>query len=323
MKFNYEKNLLIKQEKIYPTKIDIGDEIRVIAPSQSMSVVGKENAENVCNYFKTCGYNMTFSEHSWDVDDFSSSSYEDRAADINNAFEDEHVKMIIAAIGGFNCNQVLPYINYEVIANNPKYVCGFSDNTALLNAIYARTGLVTFHGPDLNYLVNADWYTRKMFFGCFSKNSYTYIDLLSENNNCCIIQEGQCQGEIVGGSLCTFNLLKGTPFFPSLKNKILFIEDDNIVGDYFLLEFQRNLISLFQVFGADGVRGIVFGRFDESCGIGPENAKKILCSVIPSNIPILFGADFGHVDSVVTFPIGGRARLYAYDQKVSLIVENY
>lgn len=98
---------------------------------------------------------------------------------------------------------------------------------------------------------------------------------------------------------------------PDIRNKVLFLEDDNIMGPYFPYEFDRNLESLLQVEGADTIQGIVFGRFDESCGMNVDTITAILKDKVPQNIPVIFGADFGHVFPMITFPIGGAVRITA------------
>lgn len=98
---------------------------------------------------------------------------------------------------------------------------------------------------------------------------------------------------------------------PEIKNKVLFLEDDNIMGPYFCYEFDRNLESLLQTEGAETIMGIVFGRFDESCGLTIETISDIVRDKVPDNIPVIFGVDFGHVFPMITFPIGGSVRISA------------
>ena len=129
------------------------------------------------------------------------------------------------------------------------------------------------------------------------------------------IQEGTCEGTIIGGNLCTLNLLQGTPYMPDIRDKVLFLEDDNIMGPYFSYEFDRNLESLLQIDGADTIKGIVFGRFDESCGLTVETITDIIQNKVPATIPVVFGADFGHVFPMITFPIGGTSKISANKEK--------
>ena len=76
--------------------------------------------------------------------------FKKRAEDLNEAFRDKNVKAILTVIGGFNSNQIIKYLDYEMIKNNPKILCGFSDITILLDTIYAKTGLVTYYGPHFS-----------------------------------------------------------------------------------------------------------------------------------------------------------------------------
>ena len=125
-----------------------------------------------------------------------------------------------------------------------------------------------------------------------------------------IIRAGQASGIIVGGNLSTFHLLKGTHFMPSLENSILFLEDDDIVGDLTPVEFDRNLQSILHLPEFTGVRGLALGRFPRSCNMTDEAIKKILLSKEElENIPIIFNLDFSHTTPMFTYPIGGEANL--------------
>ena len=107
---------------------------------------------------------------------------------------------------------------------------------------------------------------------------------------------------------------------PDIRNKVLFLEDDNIMGDYFCYEFDRNLESLLQIEGADTIKGIVFGRFDDSCGLIVETIADIIQDKVPANIPVIFGADSGHVFPMITFPIGGTVRIQANKNKAEISI---
>lgn len=137
-----------------------------------------------------------------------------------------------------------------------------------------------------------------------------------------VVQEGVCEGNIIGGNLCTLNLLQGTPYMPDLNEKVLFIEDDNIMGDYFVPEFDRNLQSLLQVRGADSIRGIVFGRFIDSCKLDSNVIRKIITDKVSPGIPVIFGVDFGHVFPMITFPIGGKVKITAKDDDLKIFLLN-
>lgn len=129
-----------------PAKLKSGDEIRVVSPSVSLGIISLENREIANRRLAEMGFKVTVGRHAEEMDEFSSSSIESRVEDLHEAFADPNVKGILAAIGGFNCNQLLRYLDYDLIKANPKVLCGYSDTTALGNAILAKTGLVTYSG---------------------------------------------------------------------------------------------------------------------------------------------------------------------------------
>lgn len=129
------------------SKLKPGDEVRVIAPSRNLTEVRHDVHHHAVDFWRKEGFNLTFSKNSREVGKFHSSSIASRVEDIHEAFSDPNVKMVITCLGGFNCNQLLRHLDYDLIAKNPKILCRFSDITALNNAIYAKTGLVTYHGP--------------------------------------------------------------------------------------------------------------------------------------------------------------------------------
>ena len=189
-----------------------------------------------------------------------------------------------------------------------------------MHAIYAKTGLVTYHGPHFStfgFDKEAE-YTQKHFYDCVMKDGPIFIQPSKNAEKYYIIQEGACEGEIIGGNLCTLNLLQGTPYMPDLRDKVLFIEDDNIMGDYFVYEFDRNLQSLLQVYGAESIKGIVFGRFEESCKLDKDVIKKVIKDKVSPDIPVIFGVDFGHVFPMITFPIGGKVKLEARENALNI-----
>ena len=308
-----------------PPKLKKGDEIRIIAPSGSLTRVRTDVLERSLAYLDENGFRVTYSTNCREMDSFSSSSVESRAADLHEAFADPDVKAVMACIGGFNVNQILPYIDYDLIRANPKILCGYSDITALLNAVYARTGLVTYHAPHLAALgfLREREYTHKYLTACLMNEDPISVTPSETAGSYTVLQEGTCEGEIAGGNLCTLNLLQGTPYMPDLRDKVLFIEDDNIMGDYFPYEFDRNLQSLLQVSGAESVRGIVFGRFDESCRLTEDTIRAIVKGKVPAGIPVVFGTDFGHVFPMISFPVGGRVKLSAKGEGIDLRITDH
>ncbi|MBQ8187197.1 MAG: LD-carboxypeptidase [Clostridia bacterium] len=306
-----------------PDRLKIGDEIRVVAPSMSLAAVWDNAHRRAAEFFRDEGFRLTYSAHSREMDRYSSSGIAARVEDLHEAFRDPDVKMILTCLGGFSCNQLLRHLDYDLIAENPKIICGYSDITALLNAIYAKTGLVTYHGPHYStfgFEGERD-YTRQAFFDCLMHDAPFEITPSNTAERYHVIQKGRCEGGIIGGNLCTLNLLQGTPYMPDLRDKVLFLEDDNIMGQYFSYEFDRNLESLLQTYGADSIRGIVLGRFEESCGMTPERIADIIRDKVPPSVPVVCGADFGHVLPIAAFPIGGTVSVSAVDKGVRIAVD--
>jgi len=303
-------------------KLKQGDEIRVIAPSRSLSVVYEEIFRNALSYLEQQGFRVTFSKHSREKDDWDSSSVRSRVEDIHEAFLDDNVKAILTAIGGFNVNQILEHIDYEIIRQHPKIICGYSDITALLNAIYAKTGLIAYHGAHFStfgFDMEAK-YTQRAFFDCVMKSKSITVKPSQAANEYTVIQRGSCEGTIIGGNLCTLNLLQGTQFMPQADEIVLFLEDDNIMGDYFVYELDRNFQSLLQAYGAERIKGVVFGRFDDSCKMNTDTVKRIIADKLPKDIPVMFGVDFGHVFPMITLPIGGKVRIdAASDPQIEIV----
>jgi len=311
---------------IYPEKLKKGDVVKVIAPSRSMALISQETREIANKRFSELGLELSFGKHVEDKDDFNSSSIESRVQDIHDAFSDKNVKAIIAVIGGFNSNQLLKYLDWEIIKDNPKIFCGYSDITILNNAILQKTGLVTYYGPHYSSFgqeLHFD-YTLDYFKKCLMQTSRFEITpsdqwsddewykdqqsrKLIKNNGWQVINEGRAKGIAIGGNLCTFNLLQGTEYFPEVENAILFIEDDELTGDFSAAEFDRDLQSIIHQSQFKNVSGVVIGRFQKASKMTPEKIEQIIRSKKElEKIPVIAGVDFGHTDPKITLPIGGE-----------------
>jgi muramoyltetrapeptide carboxypeptidase len=324
---------------IVPQKLKQGNEIRVIAPARSLSLLSEDLIKIARENFEKEGFKITFSKNCNEKDIFISSSIKSRVEDLHEAFKEKNVKAVFTVIGGFNSNQILKYIDYDLIKNNPKILCGYSDITALTNAITAKTGLVTYSGLHFSTwgMKKEFGYNLEYFKKCLVeedefevKPSKTWSDDLwwgnqenrkpIDNKGFVILNKGEAYGFIFGGNLCTLNLLQGTEFMPDISNSILFLEDDDMAGDYFSVEFDRNLQSLIHQVNFEKVKGLVIGRFQKGSNMNLEKLKYIIETKKElKNIPIIANVDFGHTNPLITFPIGGTAKLKV-DDKVELII---
>ena len=322
-------------EKIYPEKLKVGDEVRIIAPSRSMAIITPESREIANRRFAELGLKLSFGKNIEEMDEFFSSSIQSRVEDLHEAFADKNVKAIFTVIGGFNCNQLLRYLDWDLIKNNPKIFCGFSDITALNNAILAKTGLVSYSGPhyssfgqELYFDYTLD-YCKKCLLSDEAieiqpskswSDDFWYKDQkdrkLINNEGFLILNEGKALGTIIGANICTFNLLQGTEYMPSIDDSILFIEDDEETKPH---EFDRNLQSIIHLPNFNKVKGIIIGRFQIASKITNELLTKIIKTKKElDDIPVIANVDFGHTDPKITFPVGGEAVLEVENGKIKL-----
>lgn len=322
----------MRADKLIP-----GDEIRIISPSRSLTLIAIDQRELAKKKLEMLGFRVSFSKNSFEKDEFVSSTIESRIEDLHEAFLDPNVKGILTTIGGFNCNQLLRYIDYSIIESNPKRLCGYSDITALNNAIYAKTGLVTYSGPHFSTfaMLHGNEYTIDYFNKLMLKNEEVlvkhsdrwsddswYLDQMNrtyeKNEGPYIINEGEAEGTIIGGNLCTFNLLQGTEFMPSLINSILFLEDDY---DSLPATFDRDLQSLIHQAEFEQVKGVVIGRFQKASKMTRDLLKKIIKTKKElDRIPVIADVDFGHTSPQLTFPVGGQATIKAYENTTELTI---
>jgi muramoyltetrapeptide carboxypeptidase LdcA involved in peptidoglycan recycling len=326
--------------KIYPEKLKVGDEVRIIAPSRSIKILNEE-IQNIANQrFLDLGLKLSFGKHIYESDDFNSSSIESRLDDLHVAFADKNVRAVITVIGGFNSNQLLKYINWELIKNNPKIFLGYSDITALNNAIFTKTGVVTYSGPHYSTFGQKLYfdYTSEYFQKCLmadnpfeikASDSWSddpwYLDQnkreLIDNQGYLIINDGKAEGTILGANICTFNLLQGTEYFPDLNGSILFLEDDYETVPH---TFDRDLQSLIHLQNFNKVKGLVIGRFQKKSKMTDELLKKIIKTKKELNgMPVIANVDFGHTDPKITFPVGGTVKLIVDKINSSIIINNH
>lgn len=325
---------------IFPKKLKKGDKIVVVAPSDSLKLISEEIKSIADERFTEMGLVLSFAKHVNELDEFDSSSIKSRVSDLHNAFSDKSVKAVFAVIGGLNCNQLLRYLNWNLIKKNPKIFVGYSDTTALQNAIYAKTGLVTYSGPAYSSFGQKLYfdYTLEYFKKCIFDNkifdilpSKTWSDdrwysdqknrKLIKNKGWLNINTGKAEGRILGANICTFNLLQGTEYFPDISNSILFLEDD---AESMLGNFNRDLQSLIHLPNFSTVKGIVIGRFQNASKVKTKHLIKAIKSKAELNhIPVLANVDFGHTSPMITFPIGGKAQLVISNKKSTLKITGH
>lgn len=320
-------------KRIFPEKIQVGDEIRVLSPSTSLKVVNSDaDNRSTENYITELGYNISYSKNINEKDILNSSSIQSRVDDIHDAFKDEKVKVILTSIGGFNSNELLPYLDYELIKANPKILCGYSDITSLHNGIFAKTGLVTYSGPAYSSFKMKelqDYQTNRWLIALREKSydlnpsDYWSSDpwFIPEEprnlikNKWKVYNHGHSEGITLVGNMNTFILVQGTEYMPQVDEPILFIE---IAEENNAFDFARNLASLLQVYKHP--KAIIIGRFPKESNTTEETLTYILDKhPILKTIPVIYNVNFGHTQPIFTFPIGGTVKVDTQNKSLKVV----
>ena len=249
----------------------------------------------------------------------------ERAEAINAMFADPDVNAVLALHGGWGSARVLPLLDYALIAKHPKILVGYSDITALLLALYARSGLVTFHGPTGNSTWNkfsADYFRRLVFEGeaLTMENPKDVGDNLAQvQDRIRTITPGTARGRLAGGNLTVLSSIIGSEYLPDWKGHILFLED---IGEE-IYRIDRMLTQLKLAGVLDKLSGFVFGKCTD-CDVGSGYSSFTLEEVLndhirPLGIPAFHGSMIGHVKNKFTVPLGVEVEIDAAQGVISLL----
>lgn len=319
----YAKDLLPQKKTIKPNALKIGDKVGIIAPGTN--VMDPDEINKAVEVIKWLGLEPVFAESLLEQIGYKTRKAELRANDFNKMFADKNIKAVFCIRGGYGSQQILKYIDFDIVKNNPKIFLGYSDITALHLAINRYAGLITFHGPVLlsaytNFTANT---LKSMLFGESQYPlSLTNPDGLSGIRKVFpmrTIKEGKATGKLIGGNLSIVASLMGTKFEIETTNKILFLED---VGEApFRIDRMLGQLSLAGKF--DKAAGIVFGKC-EDCQGDESTWDSSLGEVLdyyfkPLDIPIFYGLLFGHSSNQLTLPINVSAELDSINQTLTIL----
>lgn len=299
-------------------KLNYGDTIGVVGVANSLTMgYGPEDFYKAEKFLQDKGFKIKRGKYVLENYYGSAGTREQKAEDMMNMFNDKEVKAIVCLNGGETCNTFIDLLDYEVIKQNPKIITGYSDITVLLQTIYKKTGLVTFHGENFIHFGEEDAEEKyKEFESAFvNKKVGKFI-----TGNKKIIREGNVEGEIIGTNLGSMMYLVGTEYFPDLQDKILLIESYRTSPN----ECQRRFAHLKQYGVFDKVKGIVIGyNYDlqKNGDIYPQMEDILLEYTKEYNFPIVKCNDFGHkmVNSVI--PIGVNMKLNTDNKTVEITEE--
>ena len=321
--FNEELSSPVKS-LIKPPRLNKNDKIALITPGSY--ITEEEKAESIDNLYKL-GFRVTYSERLMQKNGYFSATDDERAADVNEMFKRDDVKGIMCARGGYGCARILPFLDYDLIRDNPKPFIGFSDVTALHYAIYKNSKLITFHGPVGVSTFNqfsVDNFTNALM----EPNENLELTNSRSDNNYNIygittIAEGTAEGELIGGNLSIVTSLIGTEYDIDFSGKIIFLEE-------FLEEpyrIDRMLTQMIQAGKFKNAAGIALGVFKmcESDKINPSfknsfNLLEVLKDRLGNlGIPVVYGLSFGHVVDKFTLPFGAEAELNTETNQIKLL----
>ena len=302
---------------IIPERLKKGDTIGVIAPANPIIGDNIEELEKARKKVEKDGFKVKYSKNLFSNTNGYSSTAKEKAEDINDMFKDREVKMIWCAKGGENSNSTFEYIDYEIIKNNPKIICGYSDITSLTNIITAKTGLVTFSGTNFKTIATDETdYSYEEILKRFVKGS---LELGKNEEKYETLKEGQAEGELIGGNLSLIRALASGTYSIDFTNKILFLEELGIetmpsLASNFLYYMKQNGVF-------DKIKGLWIGFYEHESGIALE---KVILDTLENNydFPIIKSNNFGHTETKTVIPIGTKARIDTTKDKKIELIEN-
>ncbi len=317
-----------------PNKLCKGDTIGVVAPSAGNAKIFPHRIKTAERMLNKMGYEIKTAKHSLQNIDYVSSNAKNRAQDINDMFSDKKVKAIICTIGGDHSNQILKYLDFEVIKNNPKIFIGFSDISVLHYAFASKANLQTFYGPclmtqfgeypeilpyTLKYFLKAVTETSKIgeinpsinwtteILDWFKKNDLKRPRKLLKSNGYEWIREGTAKGNVFGGCIPSINHLLGTDYWVEPNNKIFFIDipEGHEFGEGLPLHsLDSYLADLDNVGLFNKISGLLIGRPYNYSKDDVLKLKKIISYYTAnSSYPILYNVNIGHADPIITLPL--------------------
>lgn len=322
-----------------------GDKIGIFTPSSPATVTSYQRFQRAKEFIEDMGFVIVEGELTGQSDVYRSGSPKARAEELNKLLRNPDIKMIMSTIGGTNSNSMLPYIDYEAFKHNPKLVVGYSDATAILLALYAKTGITTYYGPSLipsfgefEPLVNNTYRYFEQYFMDENKLPYevpmppfwsdepvNWLEKTTEKilyrNEWITGQSGVAEGRLIGGNVNAMYGFIGSPYFPTIEHgDILLIED--CTKNASVVEKNFAMLKLHGVF--DKVAGIILGKHElyDDLGTGKRPLDLLIEQLDGLEIPILAEFDTCHTHPMHPLAIGKKVKLDA-DAKKVVCIENW
>jgi len=306
---------IAERPMIKPPRLKAGDTVGLINPAGA--TYSKTDIQILEESLAALGLGVKLGEHILDRYGYLAGKDEDRAQDVNAMFCDSSVNAIVAVRGGWGSNRILSLLDYEMIQKHPKALIGYSDITSLLVAIYARCGLVTFHGP----VGISTWnqfsveYFRRILFDAEAVTLQNPTDrgdnLAQTTDRVETITAGRTRGKLVGGNLSVLTAMVGSQYLPNWEKVILFLEET----DEQIYRVDRMLSQLRLSGVLEKVAGVVFGKCTNCTpgeGYGSLTLEEVLRDHLQRlGVPSWYGSMIGHVEKKFTVSLGVEAEIDA------------
>jgi muramoyltetrapeptide carboxypeptidase len=307
-----------------PRRLRPGDVVGVIDPASA--TWDPIDVDIVVESLAALGLKAKLGTHLLDRRGYLAGRDEDRAADVMAMFTDPAVAAVHALRGGWGCARLLPHLDFDVLARNPKILLGYSDITALLLPLHAKGNVVTFHGmngaSEWNRF-NVDWFRRVLMQGEAVTMTNPLVagdQLVPVENRIRTITPGRASGRIVGGNLTVLTTIIGSGLLPDFTDKILFVED--VQEAPYRIDRMFMQMKLAGILGQ--VKAVIFGRCTK-CTPGEGSYGSLTISDIlddylkPLNVPAWEGAQIGHIDRQFIMPLGVQAEVDAGKGSIRLL----
>ncbi len=314
---------IFSKSTLKPPRLKAGDTVGLINPAGA--TFHHDDVTIAEETFAALGLKMKAGKHLLDRYGYLAGTDEARAADVNSMYADPDVDAIITLRGGWGCNRILDLIDYKTVAKNPKIIIGYSDITSLLLAFYAKSNLVTFHGPVGISTWNeysTDFVKRLLFNAeAFTmENPKDIGDNLTQTKHRILkIHGGNATGKLLGGNLSVLTAMVGSEYLPDFKGNILFLEE--VGEDIYRVDRMLTQLKLAGILGE--ISGFVFGKCS-NCDSGESYGSLTLEEVLddhikPLGIPAWFGSMIGHIGDKFTMPLGVKAEIDATKGSITLL----
>lgn len=318
-----------------------GDAIGAISSSAPLAGLLPHRFKNGVIMLKKMGFTVRVGSNALKITDYTAGTPKERAKDINDFFKDKKIKAIFSFIGGNHSNQILKYLDFDLIKKNPKIFIGYSDSTVLHFALHTKANLISFYGPAIltqfaenpailtytkNYLekaimsfqpigkvIPASQWTDEVL-DWFNKEDLKRPRKLKKNDGWQWLKNGEATGPILGGCLSSIIHLRGTNYWPDFSNSILFWEIPESKGDFRKGEDVDSVDAYLTDLELSGIlkqiKGMIIGR---PFAYTSEQIKKLITLVKDKlkeyDFPVLFNVDIGHTDPMITVPLGVKIRI--------------